>query len=178
MRQQGYSLFEIITVMAIVAITTSIGVPSFRNLIQNNRITATTNELLVSISQARSEAIRQNVQVRICSTKNPDEAQPVCSGNDWSTGWVVMADTADDGPFATKISAKRVDDADMEVSSSLNAIVFRGNGLSVGFNNTSFGICDSRKSQPKHVTDMRSLIISSSGRARTEIPKSTGDLKC
>ncbi|MGJ8668637.1 MAG: GspH/FimT family pseudopilin [Oceanococcus sp.] len=178
MQQQGYSLFELITVMAIVAITASLGVPSFRNIIQNNRISTTTNELLVSISQARAEAIRQNIRVRICSSKNPDAAIPVCSDNNWSSGWAVLADTVGDNSFSTKIAATRIDDKQLSILAGLNTITFNGTGLSEGFNNTSFGICDGRSSNPKHVSDMRNLVISASGRARTAIPEVSGDLNC
>lgn len=85
----GFTLVELLVAMAVLAILLTIGIPSFTNLVTNNRATTATNELLAALQYARSEAVRQNARVDICSSTNQD----TCSNADaWDTGWVVRWD--------------------------------------------------------------------------------------
>ena len=180
MRHQGFSLLELITVLAIIAIAASIGIPSFRDIIKDNRIITASNELLVSLSLARTTAIQQKTNVRVCITSNPEAAAPVClnSGTDWSNGWVVMADSARDGTFATKLSGTVLTNTKLQITGARAAVQFQRTGLLAGGNNGSFGICDERKSNAQKLSSMRTLIISLAGRAKVETPKNSGDLAC
>jgi type IV fimbrial biogenesis protein FimT len=93
MRNQsgGFSLLELILGLAIGAILLGIAVPSFTAIIRQNRIANETNEFMVTISLARSEAVKRGVRISICSS---NAAQTACSGaNDWSNGWLLFTDS-------------------------------------------------------------------------------------
>jgi len=89
----GFTLIELIIVVALAAIIMTLAVPSFQTMVANNRITAHTNELVMAINLARSEAVKGNVRVILCRSANPTASPPACGGsaNNWTTGWIVFA---------------------------------------------------------------------------------------
>lgn len=92
MRQRGFSLIELMVVVAITAILLTIGLPSFQSSLRSNRVATSTNELLASFSLARSEAIRSPGGAAICSSTNG-----TACGGDWNDGWMVWIDIDGDG---------------------------------------------------------------------------------
>lgn len=88
----GFSLVELIIAIAILAILLAIGLPSFQGSLRSNRVTSTTNELIASISLARSEALRNPGGAVLCTT----EDGATCGGN-WNNGWMVWVDVDGDG---------------------------------------------------------------------------------
>lgn len=82
----GFTLFELMVTLAVAALILSLGVPGFRNFIQNNRATTHTNDLVTALNLGRSEAARRGVTILLCSSSDG----ATCSGsNDWSSGWIV-----------------------------------------------------------------------------------------
>jgi type IV fimbrial biogenesis protein FimT len=64
---RGFTLLELMVTIAVLAILTTVGVPSFRLLVQNNRVTTQTNELVTALNVGRTEAVKRgrNVQVAV-----------------------------------------------------------------------------------------------------------------
>lgn len=58
----GFSLVEMMVAIAVLAILVAIAAPQMQNQITGNQVTAATNDLLGSLAQARSDAIRFNQQ--------------------------------------------------------------------------------------------------------------------
>lgn len=92
-RQRGFTLIELIITVAIAAILLAIGVPSFQEMMRNNRVAAHTNDLLSSLNLVRSEAIKRGVRVSLC--KSSDGLSCATTG-DWTQGWIVFVDTDND----------------------------------------------------------------------------------
>ncbi len=87
---RGFTLLELMVTVAIAAIVLTLGVPSFRDLVQNNRAATQVNALVTALSLARSEAVRRGQHVSIC----PSTDQETCTGgDDWDDGWIVFVDT-------------------------------------------------------------------------------------
>ncbi len=63
-KQKGFSLIEMMVVVAIVGIVASISLPSYQNWIQNSRIKTATESILNGLQKAKAEAIRRNALVR------------------------------------------------------------------------------------------------------------------
>lgn len=93
---RGVTLLELVVTIAIAAILLTIAVPSFTDLLRNNRVTSVTNELVGAVNLARSEATRRNGRVNVCAG---NEALTACS-NDWDNGWLVWADQNGDDTFS------------------------------------------------------------------------------
>src|ERR1700752_4963319 len=86
---KGFTLLELMTAIAVMAVLLSVGVPSFIQIIRNNRITAQTNEMVAALNLARSESVKRGTPVSVCSST--DNATCAGSGT-WGTGWIVFTD--------------------------------------------------------------------------------------
>ncbi len=77
--QAGFTLVELIITLTIAAILVTVAVPSFQDVIQNNRVTTQANEFLTALSIARSEALKRGRNV----TMTADTA------GSWENGWTI-----------------------------------------------------------------------------------------
>ncbi|MEN1959065.1 GspH/FimT family pseudopilin [Luteimonas sp. MJ246] len=88
-RCKGVTLVELLVTIAIVAILVTIGFPSFQSSLRSNRIASANNELIASLSLARSEAVRSVRGGGVCASEDGLS----CSGT-WDDGWIVWQDVA------------------------------------------------------------------------------------
>lgn len=88
-RVGGFTLFELMLTVAVAAVLLTLGVPSFVDLVRNNRAATNVNELLTAFAIARSESIKRGWAISVC--RSSDGA--TCSGG-WSGGWIVFRDDA------------------------------------------------------------------------------------
>lgn len=79
---RGFTLLELMTAIAILAILGTIAVPSFVNFSRNSALVSTTNTLVASINTARSEAMKHGTFAMV---------EPM-NGSDWNQGWRVFVD--------------------------------------------------------------------------------------
>lgn len=86
-RQRGFSIIELVTVLAIAAIMLGFAIPSFQEFVVNYRTSVQTNDLLADLAIARSEAVKyaRRTEVR-------------AEAGGWTDGWIVWTDlNGDDG---------------------------------------------------------------------------------
>ncbi len=91
--QHGFNLLELMAALAVLGILFSLGVPSFTQMVRDNRVVAETNELVVALSVARSEAVKRGLPVAVCARTGP--TTNVCqtgTSNNWANGWLVFTD--------------------------------------------------------------------------------------
>jgi type IV fimbrial biogenesis protein FimT len=99
--QQGFTLIELLVTIAVAVILLLIGVPSFQQIIANNRMAADVNSLVTALNLARSEAIKRGVWATVCRSANSTSATPACSNAaNWETGWMVFVDNNNNGVCA------------------------------------------------------------------------------
>lgn len=89
MRRRGFTLVEMMVVIAILSILMAIAIPQFSELIRRNRVATISNQLLGSVFVARSEAIKRGHRVTACVSNDGVSCTP---GLDWHVGWIVFAD--------------------------------------------------------------------------------------
>jgi type IV fimbrial biogenesis protein FimT len=172
-KQRGITLGELLTVMAVIGISLSIAVPSFSNMMNNNRRITAVNRMVTTMHSARSEAITRNVQVTVCAST----AGASCNGSAWKDGWLIFADL--DGDRAVDAgetilgSAPGVSTLDVTSGTFSTYFVYRPNGrimgASVDDNQGQFTICDSRGAAHARV-----VILSMSGQPRLSEYQSDG----
>lgn len=110
----GFTLIELMIVIALIAIVATLAVPSFSRLVESNRLTAATNDLVGIINFARSEAIRYGRTVTV-SPRAVNGTSAFENGAEVSVGSTQLRVTPSAG---TGISVTNV-----------GAFTFRGNGL-------------------------------------------------
>jgi type IV fimbrial biogenesis protein FimT len=92
-RAPGFTLIELMVVIAVVAILMIVAVPNMRNFLQNNRITAAANQVHASLNLARTEAIKRQLPIRFEATASAGAT------NEFGGGWVVYNDLNSDADY-------------------------------------------------------------------------------
>lgn len=97
-KPHGFTLIELMVVIAIVAILTTLAAPSFTQLITKSSVSSAVNTFLADMRFARSEAVRRGGTVIMCRSDAPEAASPRCNtndgpgGNGWVSGWIIFED--------------------------------------------------------------------------------------
>jgi type IV fimbrial biogenesis protein FimT len=92
---RGYTLVEALACLAVVAVVTAWGVPSFAALTRDSARTREVNQFAQAIYLARSEAIKLNGVVSLCPSRDSSGCAPA---TDWRTGWIVFVNDDGDSP--------------------------------------------------------------------------------
>ena len=97
-RAAGFSIFELMIVLLLIAILLALATPSFREFTRSNQVTSTNNDLVTALNLARSEALRRSTAVTVCSSTNGTSCG---TEDDWGSGWIVFEDAAGTGVIAS-----------------------------------------------------------------------------
>jgi type IV fimbrial biogenesis protein FimT len=87
--EAGFSLIELIVVLAVCSILLAVAAPDLNALVRTQQLKAATGDLFGAINLARAQALARGRQVKIMP------ADP--AGRDWSRGWTVFQDSDGDG---------------------------------------------------------------------------------
>lgn len=176
--QAGFTILELMVVVAIVGILMAVAVPAMGNFIRNGRITAAANDVMAALHFTRSEAIKRRQPVTLCTSANAILAsnQPntnaTCADSEFLTGWIVFIDLNNSGqrdageaillnhgPMNPQITA----------ASSLAAflVTYLDNGFADNPNGASLALCDERGNTPSggELSAARGILVSVTGRA-------------
>lgn len=127
----GVTLLELMVAISVIAILATIAIPTLQNFIQNNRVTAQTNELVAIINLARNEAIRRNLDLL--------GAEDVvlrldANGDRWAGNVVVTAgDTDPDCPIGV---IRCIENERVRLAPNTAEIRFDSRGYLAGFTET------------------------------------------
>lgn len=152
-QMRGFTLVELMVVVALVAIVASIAVPSFQAIIANSRLSSSTNDLVGVLNFARSEAIRRGRSVTVSPSV----------GSNWANGASVWMDANDDGAMQAAEEMRRTPAApgDVSVTSSQTSFRFTGGGLASSA--VSIDVCDGRAGETGS-----QITVTIGGRIRSE----------
>lgn len=88
----GFSLIELLAVVALVGIVLAMGIPAFNQFTLNSRITYAYNGILGSLNYARNTAVTINSNIEIC----PKTSAFTCNNvKQWEFGWVSAQSATD-----------------------------------------------------------------------------------
>ncbi len=86
---RGMTLFDVLIALGVAAMVMVMGVPSFQTVINNQRITSVTNEMVMTLNLAKSEAIKRVAYVSVC--KSSDGVNCSAGVAEWDDGWIVFS---------------------------------------------------------------------------------------
>ena len=100
-RQHGFTLPELIITIGVAGVLASLALPSLNAMVERNRISTTTNQLVSSLLLMRSEAAKRGFDVSICAV---DDTGAACdtAATDFSSGWIVFTDYRDPNPAVAR----------------------------------------------------------------------------
>jgi len=158
-RQQGFTLVELMITLAIAAIILTFAIPGFVNLIKDNRQSTQINGLLNALSIARSESIKLNRPVTVCQSS--DGAG--CTNAGWDSGWIVFSDlntrgSVDGNDQVLQVFGSLSGQTTVVSANFANFITYDSDGTSN--NNGEFIMCDDRGA-----ASAKALCVTATGRA-------------
>jgi type IV fimbrial biogenesis protein FimT len=169
MGSRGFTLVELLVVLAMGAILLAIAIPGYAFLANTNRLAAVTNDLVSAIQLARSEAVKRGMRVTVCKTGNAMAPAPACDTVvGWQQGWLVFVDggtrgVIDTGDMLLRVQGSAPAAVAITASNYSSHISYLPSGVSQGSNglpNGTLRICVAG--------NRRDIIINSTGRPRID----------
>lgn len=160
-RPQGFTLIELIVTVAIVGVTTAVGIPSLIETINDQKITTQSNQLISALNLARSESVKQRKTITI-------RAMTIDSITSWNYGWDIFVDNNSNG-------SQNAGDTEIRASSDIT-----GGNITISSTNFSSFISYSPNGRANNagnfticpplggIDSSRKIVVVGSGRMRTE----------
>lgn len=155
---RGFTLIEVMVVLAIMIIVMAIGVPSLRDLLAGQRLRTASYALVGSAMHARGEAIKRGADIAILAP----------ASNDLALGWCVQMGTAAPcSVTAPGVAVMHVQQPFSEVSYTFSTvagpIVFNRSGRLSG------GVVQVEIADTAATSLKRCVTIDAGGNARTDV---------
>jgi type IV fimbrial biogenesis protein FimT len=177
--QAGFTILELMVVVAIVGILMAVAVPAMGNFIRNGRITAAANDVMAALHFTRSEAIKRRQPVTLCTSANAMQANntantnATCADSEFLTGWIVFVDLNQDGQRDPAGELLLLSHAPMnpQITAASSAdpflVTYLLNGFALNPNGASIALCDQRGNVPSggELSSARGILVSVTGRA-------------
>lgn len=142
--QHGFTLIELIVTITVLTLLLVLAVPSFRQLMESQRMRASAFDMVADLTLARSEALKRGATVTIAPT----------TPGDWSSGWQVTTGTE-------QIGKKNRLGSGVIFSTAPNSVTFNRSGRISSSNATvRFGL------QTSDSSHQRCILVDLSGRPK------------
>lgn len=167
-KSHGFTLIEMMVVLAILVVIASYGIPQFNQMVQNGRLSTQINELQGLMQLARSEAVTNRVVTRVCGSTD----QTNCNTDSWELGAIVFRDRDGDGAASANelVRVMPAITTGNTIRGVAGAISFMTDGTLTA--NRMLRVCDSRG-----VNSSRQVRLNTAGQSRVS-KGNPGDVVC
>jgi prepilin-type N-terminal cleavage/methylation domain-containing protein len=140
-QQTGFTLIEMLTVIAVMGILAAIAAPSFGNFVKDNQLASTLSQLTNDLNRARTEAIKRNTWMLVCvrNTAGTD-----CdTATNWQNGWLTCPASSSGAVVcdATPLSQHAAISSGMTLTGSAAVIRFNPNGTQGAGGSATLTLC-------------------------------------
>jgi|1115.fasta_scaffold09619_2 type IV fimbrial biogenesis protein FimT len=98
MKKGGATLPELLVSLGIASILLTLAFPGYVSLMNSHRLAVVSNELVLSLQLARSEAVKRGKRVTVCKSSNAMTTAPACDATaPWQSGWITFVDEGSAG---------------------------------------------------------------------------------
>ncbi len=167
----GFTLLELLVVVAVAAILLTLGIPAFNSLGARTQQTAEINGFVRHLQLARSYAVKTGHDHVLC----PSSDLIVCrEDRQWQRGYILFEDRDQNGTRDAQEALLAVSRPDnpigihMQSTLGRQRVVYRPDGRSAG-SNLTLTFCD-----PTHVIAPKAVIVSNTGRPRIATVRGDG----
>ena len=180
----GFTLIELMVVLAVLAILLTLSAPSFTSFMRSAELSTAADSFIASLNAARSEAMKRNL---------PALVMPLESGRqDWSQGFVAFVDVDRDSTYTESVDVtvlrRPISGTFLKVAGNGTAktkpsyVRYDGSGFAKK-SDGSFGALSlsfSRNDVPPEeiFAQTRRIFIARTGRVRVCTPTSAHDAHC
>ena len=139
----GFTLAELLVVLAVTAVLAALAMPSFRDMLLRRAVAQATDAFANDMRFTRSEAVKRSWRMGMCSLA--DGSTSACSKDaKWVNGWMVFVDNNSNGTRDAGEDILRVQMAFSDIDSfrganpanDLARFAYNANGLGVLLNST------------------------------------------
>ena len=175
---KGFTLLELVIIIAILAITMAIAAPGLGTMIANNRISGSVNDFVAALQFAKAEAASRVNPVTLCK-KNATSTGCI-AGGDWQQGWIVFSDLNGDGAVNgadTILLNHEALDANISFGGTAGvttSITYRPSGTTSITNTEVLIICDNRG----FADSAKGVLVTITGRGSVMKATDTGQNAC
>lgn len=170
---KGFTLLELMVVLAIAGVLMAVGIPAMGDFIRNSRITSAANDVMAALHFTRSESIKRRQPVTLCTSASAvTDANPACAASAVLTGWIVFVDLNQSGQRdAGELVLLQHEPMDAQITarSSVNPfqVTYLLNGFALNPNAAQLVLCDERGNVPSsgELSAARGILVSVTGRA-------------
>jgi type IV fimbrial biogenesis protein FimT len=125
----GFTLIELLVTIVVLSILLGLAVPAFRSFMQNDQQWVQTNNLILSLNAARSDAIKNDLVAgaQVCTSSNG----VACTPSAWNQGWIVLgADPANpnNGAKVLQVVGPLPPGTTLNEANNNQTITFQSNG--------------------------------------------------
>ncbi|MCP4472031.1 MAG: prepilin-type N-terminal cleavage/methylation domain-containing protein [Gammaproteobacteria bacterium] len=175
---RGFTLLELIIIIAILGLTMAFAAPGLSTMIKNNRISGNANDFVAALQFAKTEAASRINPVTLCKS-NP--AGTACvAGGDWQQGWIVFSDANGDAAVnagdTVLLSHEALDDTITfgGTAGVDTAVTYRPSGTTSVTSTEVLIICDDRG----FADSAKGILVTITGRGAVMKASETGQNAC